>query len=156
MRIMATGCSTAFEDDPDLIFADIHEDGRHLYPGTGASEETGSGRARGTKLNIPIAPGADDTDFFAAWARVEAYLEAARPEFIIMQCGADSLEGDPITHLCWTEEAHAAAAASLCRIADKHAGGGSFAPAAVATTAIIWRAPGHGLCNRWSKLGRYA
>lgn len=117
------GMFYGFEDDPDLIFADIHEDGRYLYPGTGASEETGSGRARGTKLNIPVAPGADDTEFFKAWARVETYLEAAQPEFIIMQCGADSLEGDPITHLCWTEEAHAAAAASLCRIADKYCDG---------------------------------
>jgi acetoin utilization protein AcuC len=117
------GMFYAFEDDADLIFADIHEDGRHLYPGTGAAEETGSGHARGTKLNIPVAPGADDADFFTAWAQVEEYLEAARPEFILMQCGADSLEGDPITHLCWTEEAHAAAATSLCRLADKYGAG---------------------------------
>ena len=54
------GVFYGFEDDPDLIFADIHEDGRYLYPGTGAAEETGTGRARGTKLNIPMAPGADD------------------------------------------------------------------------------------------------
>jgi len=117
------GVFYGFQDDPDLIFADIHEDGRFLYPGTGAAEETGTGRARGTKLNIPLAPGADDGDFFAAWRRVEDYLETMQPEFIIMQCGADSLEGDPITHLCWSEEAHAAAAASLCRIAMKHSGG---------------------------------
>ncbi len=117
------GVFYGFQDDPDLIFADIHEDGRFLYPGTGAAEETGTGRARGTKLNIPLAPGAEDTDFTAAWERVEAYLEAMQPEFIIMQCGADSLEGDPITHLCWTEEAHAAAAASLCRLADKYSQG---------------------------------
>jgi len=112
-----------FEEDPDLIFADIHEDGRHLYPGTGAAEETGKGRARGSKLNIPLAPGSDDAEFHRAWQRVEDYLEAARPEFILLQCGADSLEGDPITHLCWTEEAHAAAAASLCRLADKYCEG---------------------------------
>ena len=117
------GVFYGFVDDPDVLFADIHEDGRFLYPGTGAAEETGTGRARGTKLNIPLAPGADDTEFFAAWRRVEDYLETMRPEFIIMQCGADSLEGDPITHLCWTEEAHAAAAAALCRIAGKHADG---------------------------------
>ena len=117
------GVFYGFQDDPDLIFADIHEDGRFLYPGTGAAEETGTGRARGTKLNIPLAPGADDSDFFAAWRHVEDYLETMQPEFIIMQCGADSLEGDPITHLCWSEEAHAAAAASLCRIAMKHSGG---------------------------------
>ena len=117
------GMFYGFEDDPDLIFADIHEDGRYLYPGTGAAEETGTGKALGTKLNIPLAPGADDSDFHNAWIQVDAYLEAAKPEFILMQCGADSLEGDPITHLCLTEEAHASAAAAVCRLADKHCKG---------------------------------
>ena len=117
------GVFYGFVDDPDLIFADIHEDGRYLYPGTGAAEETGTGRARGTKLNVPLAPGADDAEFRMAWRQVEAYLDAAEPEFIIFQCGADSLEGDPITHLCFTEQAHADAAATLCRLADKHCEG---------------------------------
>jgi acetoin utilization protein AcuC len=117
------GVFYGFEDDPDLIFADVHEDGRHLYPGTGAAEETGTGRARGTKLNIPMQPGAGDADFARAWARVEAYLDHAKPEFIIFQCGADSLEGDPITHLRYTEQAHADAATALCRLADKHCQG---------------------------------
>lgn len=117
------GMFYGFEDDPDLIFADMHEDGRYLYPGTGAAEETGKGKARGTKLNIPMQPGADDADFRSAWVRVEAYLEHAEPEFVLFQCGADSLEGDPITHLCYTEEAHAEAAAALCRIADRHCQG---------------------------------
>jgi len=117
------GVFYGFEDDPDLIFADIHEDGRMLYPGTGHADETGKGRAKGTKLNIPVAAGADDEEFYKAWDRVEVYIDSREPEFILMQCGADSLEGDPITHLCWTEEAHAHAAASLCRLADKHCQG---------------------------------
>ncbi len=117
------GVFYGFEDDPDLIFADIHEDGRYLYPGTGHAHETGTGRAKGTKLNIPLPPGAGDEAFHRAWARVEAYLEAQRPEFVLMQCGADSLAGDPITHLCWTENAHAHAAAKLCQLAEKHCGG---------------------------------
>ncbi len=117
------GMFYSFEDDPDLIFADIHEDGRHLYPGTGAESETGTGRARGTKLNIPMAPGAGDSEFREAWRRVEEYVRSAGPEFILFQCGADSLEGDPITHLCYTEAAHAEAATSLCRIADEHCEG---------------------------------
>ena len=117
------GVFYGFEDDPDLIFADVHEDGRYLYPGTGAAEETGKGRARGTKLNIPIAPGAVDSDFYREWERVEQYLEDANPEFILFQGGADSLKGDPITTLCYTEEAHASAAAALCRLADKHCAG---------------------------------
>ena len=117
------GVFYGFVDDPDLLFADIHEDGRYLYPGTGAAEETGSGKALGTKLNIPMAPGATDEDFAREWARVERYLHDAQPEFILFQCGADSLEGDPITHLCYTEQAHADAAAALCRIADQYCAG---------------------------------
>ena len=113
------GMFYGFEDDPDLAFADIHEDGRYLYPGTGAADETGRGPAQGTKLNIPLPPGAGDDAFWPAWERVEAYLEARRPEFILFQCGADSLEGDPITHLRYTEEAHAHAAARLASVADR-------------------------------------
>jgi acetoin utilization protein AcuC len=117
------GVFYGFEDDPDLIFADIHEDGRYLYPGTGAASETGKGRAAGTKLNIPLPPGAGDAEFEEVWPRVLSFIDAARPEFIVMQCGADSLEGDPITHLRFTENAHARAAADLCRLADEHCQG---------------------------------
>lgn len=117
------GVYYSFEDDPDLIFADIHEDGRYLYPGTGAPEERGRGAAHGTKLNIPLPPGAGDDAFWPAWERVEAFVDAQRPEFVIFQCGADSLEGDPITHLRFSEEAHAHAAARLAALADRHCEG---------------------------------
>jgi acetoin utilization protein AcuC len=117
------GVYYSFEDDPALIFADIHEDGRFLYPGTGAATETGSGAARGMKLNIPLMPGAGDDEFFEAWKRVEAHLEEHQPEFIIFQCGADSIEGDPLAHLRLTEEAHAHAARRLVDVANRHARG---------------------------------
>jgi acetoin utilization protein AcuC len=113
------GVFYGFEDDPDLLFADIHEDGQYLYPGTGAASETGKGRAAGTKLNIPLQPGAGDAEFADVWPSVEAYIEDSRPEFIIFQCGADSLAGDPITHLRFTENAHARAASELCKLADR-------------------------------------
>lgn len=113
------GVFYAFIEDPELMFADIHEDGRHLYPGTGAADETGLGAAVGTKLNIPLLPGAGDSEFMNAWQRVEDYLQAGRPDFILLQCGADSLADDPITHLRLTEEAHAHAARKLCDMADE-------------------------------------
>jgi acetoin utilization protein AcuC len=117
------GMFYAFENDPDLVFADIHEDGRHLYPGTGAAEETGRGAAAGTKLNLPLPPGAGDAEFRVAWERVEAHLASFPSEFILFQCGADSLAGDPITHLQFTEAAHAHAARRLCAIADEQGHG---------------------------------
>lgn len=117
------GVYYSFEDDPAVVFADIHEDGRFLYPGTGAAEERGTGPARGTKLNLPLMPGSGDDEFYEAWQKVEAHLEQHAPEFIILQCGADSLEGDPITHLRFSEEAHAHAARRLVDIAERHARG---------------------------------
>lgn len=117
------GVFYAFEDDPDLIFADIHEDGRFLYPGTGFANETGKGAAEGTKLNIPLPPGADDTAFYAVWPQVEEFVRAGKPEFILLQAGADSIAGDPITHMAFSPGAHGHAAERLCRIGDEFCNG---------------------------------
>jgi acetoin utilization protein AcuC len=113
------GVFYAFEDDAAVVFADLHEDGRYLYPGTGASGETGRGAAAGMKLNVPLPPGADDEVFEQVWPRVLAHLERFSPEFIILQCGADSLEGDPITHLRLSARSHGHAARSLRELADR-------------------------------------
>jgi acetoin utilization protein AcuC len=58
-----------------------------------------------------------------AWDQVEAYLRRSPTEFILFQCGADSLAGDPITHLRFSEAAHAHAAGRLCAIADEQGHG---------------------------------
>ncbi len=112
------GVFYGFEDDPDLIFADLHEDGHFLYPGTGFAEETGTGPAAGTKLNIPMPVGAGDREFLRAWDDAEQFIRNSAPELILFQCGADSLANDPITHLQYSEAAHYHAATRLCTIAD--------------------------------------
>jgi len=113
------GVFYAFESDPDLWIVDIHEDGRYLYPGTGAADETGKGEAVGTKLNLPLLPGADDTEFHRVWSEAEEHIKASKPEIIIFQCGADSIANDPITHMRFSPAAHAFAAVSLRKIADE-------------------------------------
>jgi len=140
------GVFYAFEDDPELIFADMHEDGRYLYPGTGDASETGTGKAKGTKLNIPMEPGADDSAFHREWPRVEEFVRAGNPEFVILQAGADSVAGDPITHMRFTPAAHAHAATRLCQLADEFCqgriiatGGGGYnrANLALAWTGVV-------------------
>jgi acetoin utilization protein AcuC len=135
-----------FEDDPELFIVDLHEDGRFLYPGTGRADESGRGPAAGTKLNIPMPPSSDDASFLEVWARVESFVSRAEPQFILLQCGADSITGDPITHLRYTPEAHAHAARRLRDIADRYAegrlialGGGGYnrANLAKAWTAVV-------------------
>lgn len=117
------GVFYAFEDDPDVAVVDIHEDGTFLYPGTGHPHETGKGAAAGTKLNLPLPPGAGDREFLLAWEAAERFLRGFAPRFFILQCGADSLAGDPLAHLRLTVAAHAHAARRLAVLAEEFAGG---------------------------------
>lgn len=117
------GVYYGFESDPRVYIADIHEDGRYLYPGTGRADEVGSGTAINTKLNIPLPPGADDRDFERAWPQVEELVRVAKPDLILLQAGADSIAGDPITHLQFTPRAHAHATRRLCALADEFCDG---------------------------------
>lgn len=112
-----------YESDPDVFIADVHEDGRFLYPGTGGRQETGTGHAQGTKLNFPMPPGADDRAFMRVWPEIEEFVRAAKPELILLQAGADSIKGDPITHMEFTPRTHAHAATRLCKIAEEFCDG---------------------------------
>ena len=113
------GVFYAFEDDPELIIADLHESGQTLYPGTGSEQESGRGAATGTKLNVPLPAGADEHDFDAAWPVMRAHIERFAPEFVLLQCGADSIAGDPITHLRLSSDCHTRAARELAALADR-------------------------------------
>jgi acetoin utilization protein AcuC len=117
------GVLYGFEDDAEVFIGDIHEDGRFLYPGTGWPDESGTGAAAGTKLNLPLPPGATDEHFLGAWRLVEDHIDASQPEFVILQCGADGIEGDPLTHLRYTKQVHNHVAARLCALADRHCAG---------------------------------
>jgi acetoin utilization protein AcuC len=136
------GVFYSFEDDPGLCIVDFHEDGHYLYPGTGFAEETGHGKAAGSKLNIPLPPGCEDKAALALWEKAEAFLERMRPQFILLQCGADSLADDPITHLQLSSAFHAHVAGRLVALAERHAGGrmvalggGGYAPENI---AVAW------------------
>jgi acetoin utilization protein AcuC len=129
------GVYYAFEHDPRVCTVDLHQEGGSLYPGTGEAGEAGLGAARGHKLNIPLPAGADDAAFLAAWPRALAFVAAADPQFIILQCGADGLAGDPLTDLRYTAAVHRRVTADLAALAADQSGpgilamgGGGYAP----------------------------
>jgi acetoin utilization protein AcuC len=117
------GVFYAFEDDPGVIFADIHESGQSLYPGTGAASETGKGAAVGTKLNVPLPAGSGDQEFQRVWPKVLKHVREHDPQFVLFQCGADSVAGDPLTHMRFSPATHARAARDLAVLADELAHG---------------------------------
>jgi acetoin utilization protein AcuC len=144
-----------FEQDPRVVVGDIHEDGRYLYPGTGAETESGIGLGLGTKMNIALPPGSGNAQFFKALDRVEEFVRRSKPEMIFFQCGADGLAGDPITDLRYTAEAHAYASRKLHLLAHEECGGrilamggGGYDPANV---SAAWSAVVRELSGQSSK-----
>jgi len=142
-----------FEPDPRVIIGDIHEDGKFLYPGTGDESETGRGFAAGTKMNIGLAPGSGDAQFFVAFDRVEEFVRKSKPEMIFFQCGADGLAGDPITDLRYSQSTHVYASMKLHRLAHEVCrgrilamGGGGYDPTNVAAawSAVVKELSGLG------------
>lgn len=123
------GVFYAFEDDPSLVFVDFHEDGRFLYPGTGTVAETGKGSAKGYKMNIPLPPEADDALFAKLWPGAWDFLSRFDVEFCILQAGADSIAGDPITHLRLSSKTHQMVAHALSTLSCQRLlvlGGGGY------------------------------
>lgn len=112
-----------YDSDDKLFMVDFHEDGRFLYPGTGDADETGSGPAKGSMMNFPMPKQATDEDFARLWSEAETFIKSIEPEFIILQCGADSMKGDPITHLQYSQQSYQLATESLCKIADEFCDG---------------------------------
>jgi acetoin utilization protein AcuC len=133
------GVFYSYERSPEVYIADIHEDGRFLYPGTGFEHEVGKGAAEGTKLNLPLKPGSTDVDFEKALQEAMGLAERARPQLVILQAGGDCLEGDPLTHLALTPASHRLATRKLVQLSHERCngrmivlGGGGYRPSAVA------------------------
>jgi acetoin utilization protein AcuC len=135
-----------YEFDSGVFIFDVHESGRFLYPGTGSEGETGEGRAEGTKVNIPLMPGEGDERIKEILRRLEEFANRVRPEFIILQCGADCLAGDPLGGLAFSESFHSSVATSLHEISHDVCkgrlvalGGGGYDPnnCARAWTSVV-------------------
>lgn len=117
------GVFYAYANDPNVYIVDIHEDGRHFLPVTGAAEETGLGPARGTPRNLPLPAFSTATALFQVWPAALKLLESAHPRFIILQCRADTIVGDPMTHLRLTEVSYRRVANDLYRLSETYCDG---------------------------------
>lgn len=94
------GVQWAFYGNPRVLTVSFHQDGRTLFPGTGAASEKGRGEGLGYCVNVPLYPGTDDEVFWRAFQSVvPRVLDAFRPDVVVSQLGVDTLESDPLAHL---------------------------------------------------------
>jgi acetoin utilization protein AcuC len=118
------GVQAFYYKDPRVLTVSLHESGRYLFPGTGFTDEIGEGDARGTSLNVPLAPGTDGAPWLEAFdAVVPPALDAFRPDVLVTQLGCDTHVTDPLAHLALTTDDYAVIARRLHELAHRHAGG---------------------------------
>lgn len=116
------GTQEMFYDDPAVAYLSVHR--FPFYPGTGALDETGTGRGLGLTKNIPLPADVTRSHFHAAFrAGVESLADRIRPELVIISAGFDAHEEDPVGGLGLVEEDFEILTRELIDIAEVHAQG---------------------------------
>jgi len=88
-----------------VLFIDLHQDPKTLYPGTGFLNEIGSGKGEGFTINIPLPPGASDFAYQYCFEKIIFPLaKEFKPEIIIRNGGSDPHFKDSLTQLGLTLE----------------------------------------------------
>lgn len=111
------GTQAAFEDDPQLFLASIHQS--PLYPGTGASDEVGVGNI----INAPIAPHAAREAWRATFSSLMPALDAFEPDLILISAGFDAHRRDPLAHQSLEAEDFAWATRAVVEVARRRCAG---------------------------------
>jgi acetoin utilization deacetylase AcuC-like enzyme len=82
-----------------VFYASIHADPATDYPFFwGHADETGGGPGEGATLNLPLPQGTRLPAFRAAQAQALDAIRAFDPGLLVVSFGADTFEGDPISH----------------------------------------------------------
>ncbi len=108
------GTQDIFYDRGDVFYASVHADPKTDYPFFwGHADETGAGDGLGTTLNLPLPHGTTIDAFRAAQTTALDAIAAFDPGLLVVSFGADTWEGDPISHFALTTPDYAVLAADI-------------------------------------------
>jgi acetoin utilization protein AcuC len=94
------GTCEYFYGSNKVLFIDIHQDPRTVYPGTGFVHQMGAGDGLGFTINLPMPAGSGDDAYRLAFESViEPVVSEFRPQIIIRNGGSDPHFADRLTNL---------------------------------------------------------
>jgi acetoin utilization deacetylase AcuC-like enzyme len=112
------GTQDIFYEDASVFFFSIHQS--PLYPFSGMVNETGSGKAVGTTLNVPMLPGSDASDYIEVFKnRLKPSLLDFSPDFVLISAGFDAHRLDPLAAINMTAEGFAILTELVAEIANE-------------------------------------
>jgi acetoin utilization protein AcuC len=89
-----------FYKDPRVLFIDLHQDPKTIYPSTGFAGQIGAEKGTGFTINVPLPEGADERCYKLVFDSI--VLPVARefkPQIIIRNGGSDPHFYDGLTNL---------------------------------------------------------
>jgi acetoin utilization deacetylase AcuC-like enzyme len=111
------GTQDIFYERGDIVFASIHADPATDYPFFwGHADESGAGAGSGKTLNLPLPRGTRLEDYLAALRSALDAIHEHRPDLLVLSFGADTFEGDPISHFALREQDYPLIAAEIGKL----------------------------------------
>lgn len=94
------GTAEAFYEDERVLFIDLHQDPRTVYPGTGFLNDIGEGEGEGFTVNVPFPLESSDEAYRYVFKEIIFPLaNEFKPEIIIRNGGSDPYFNDGLTNL---------------------------------------------------------
>lgn len=112
------GTQAILDDNPQAFFSSSHQ--YPYYPGTGRLNETGQGKAKGTKVNFPLMVGVGDEGFKKIYDQaLIPLLHRFQPQLILVSAGYDAHWDDPLANLGLTLNGLAWISKTLVEVAQE-------------------------------------
>jgi acetoin utilization protein AcuC len=97
------GTAEYFRGNSKILFIDIHQDPRTIYPGTGFASDIGVDEGKGLIVNIPMPINAGDESYKLVFSEIILPLtQEYKPQIIIRNGGSDPHFDDGLTNLGMT------------------------------------------------------
>jgi acetoin utilization protein AcuC len=94
------GTAEYFYEEPKVLFIDLHQNPRTLYPGTGFAHQIGAGEGKGFTVNVPLPVGAGYDSYKLVFESiVEPLAQEFKPHIIVRNGGSDPHFSDQLTAL---------------------------------------------------------
>jgi acetoin utilization deacetylase AcuC-like enzyme len=116
------GTQDTFFSDGQVHFFSSHRS--PFYPGTGAEDETGTGKGLGTIFNLPLRMGISRREFRERFHNMLEHAAArAKPEIVLISAGFDAHRADPVGSLGLESEDFSDLTRLVVDCADQFCGG---------------------------------
>lgn len=115
------GTQDIFYGDDSVFFLSTHQS--PWYPGTGAKDESGSGKGLGSTMNRPFPAGSGRQQVVGAFEEMLEKVRSFKPELVLISAGFDSRFEDPLGQFKLVDEDFSELTDLMLDIANEFANG---------------------------------